>query len=296
MSAAPSRSTLWPGILLVLLAALCWAFIGPVGRYCLGHGASPLEVAFWRAVFGAAFFWLHGLRHGLVRVPARTGLAFALFGTVGIGGLFGAYLIAVQQAGAALASVLLYTAPAWVAVLSRLIYRERLRPIQITAVTLAVGGAGLACLSGGGLPQGASVYGMLMGLASGLAYSAHYIFGAYYLRSYSPVSLYCWALPAGALLLFPFADFTAQPASSWLALVVMGAICTYGAYRSYGEGLKRLPPTTASVLATLEPVLASLLAWWWWGEFFSPFGWIGAAMVVAAVLLIVVSSAEKTGE
>ncbi len=296
MSTATYRSSLWSGICFVLLAALCWAFIGPIGRYSLEQGATPLEAAFWRAVFGSVFFWLHGLRSGLVVVPFRAAAACMLFGIVGIGGLFGTYLVAVQQVGAALSSVLLYTAPAWVAVFSRLVYKEKLSPAKTAAVILAVGGAALACSSGGGLPQGASRYGLLMGLASGLAYSAHYIFGAHYLRRYSPVSLYCWALPAGALILLPFVEFSAKSPSSWMSLLLLGAVCTFGAYRAYGEGLKRLPPTTASVLAAMEPIIASLLAWWWWQELFSPLGWVGAALVVAAALLIVGTTrrAEET--
>ncbi len=293
MPAVRSSSASWPGIFFVLLAALCWAFIGPIGRYSLEAGAPPLEVAFWRAAFGTLFFWLHGAAKGLIRVPLRAGLAFSAFGMVCIGGLFAAYLTAVAEAGAALSSVLMYTAPAWVAVFSRLLYREVLTPAKIAAVALAVSGAALACLSGGGLPRGASTLGILMGLTAGLGYSGHYIFGTYYLRNYSPISLYCWALPAGALILLPFASFSSPSASSWLALAALGAICTYGAYWFYGEGLKRIPPTTVSVLTSLEPVLAALLAWQWWGELFSPLGWAGAGMVIAAMLLVVAAARNK---
>ena len=295
MALLPSRAAPWSGVFFVLLAALCWAFIGPIGKYVLEQGASPLEVAFWRATFGAMLFWMHGLRQGLIAVPPRVALAFMLFGIVGIGGLFGVYLTAVHQAGAALASVLLYTAPAWVALLSRLIYKETVTPAKTAAVLLAVGGAALACFSGGGLPQGASTFGMLMGLTAGLLYASHYIFGAFYLRTFSPVSLYCWALPAGALALLVFADFTEKSLSAWLALAAMGLICTYSAFWTYGEGLKRLPPTTAAVLSSLEPILTALLAWWWWDEMFSVTGWIGAFMVLAAVLLVI-AGGNKTAE
>ena len=281
------------GYCLAALAALFWAFLGPLGRICMADGLSPQETAFWRAVFGALFFWLYAVPKGLVRVPPRTALVFAAFGCIGVSGFFSAYFLAVDKAGAALASVLLYTAPAWVALLSRLFLREPFTGPKLLALILALAGAVLACLSGGGLPQGASPLGIAAGIASGFCYSLHYIFGAHYLKRYSPITLYCWCLPAGALLLLPFIRFSAKSPAAWATLVMLGFFCTYAAYWSYCEGLKRLPPTVVAVVATLEPILAALVAWWWWGELFSLQGWAGACLILFAVLLVVLFPATK---
>jgi drug/metabolite transporter (DMT)-like permease len=284
------------GYVFAALAALFWAFLGPLGRICMADGLSPQETAFWRAIFGAFFFWLHAVPKGLVRVPPRTALIFAAFGCVGVSGFFAAYFLAVEEAGAALAAVLLYTAPAWVAVLSRLFFREAFTGPKLLALSLALSGAALACLSGGGLPQGASFLGIAAGMAAGFCYSLHYIFAAHYLKQHSPLTLYCWCLPAGALLLLPFISFSAKSSTAWISLAMLGFFCTYAAYRSYCEGLKRLPPTVVAVVATLEPLLAALAAWWWWGELFSLQGWAGAGLILGGVLLIVLFPAPRREE
>ena len=56
--------------------------------------------------------------------------------------------------------------------------------------------------------------------------------------------------------------------------------------------------TKAVILATIEPMLATFAAWWLWGEFFSPVGWVGAALIMAAVFLIIFegSKAPKAGQ
>ena len=291
------------GYVFAAMAALFWAFLGPLGRICLADGVSPLETAFWRALFGAFFFWLHAAPKGLVRVAPRTGLAFAAFGFVGVSLFFGSYFMAVEKAGAALAAVLLYTAPAWVALLSRLFFREPFKGPKLLALILALTGAVLASLSGGGLPQGASFIGIAAGLTAGFCYSLHYIFATHYMKKYSLFTIYCWCLPAGALLLLPFIKFSPKTPTTWATLVLLGFLCTYAAYWAYCEGLKRLPPTVVAVVTTSEPIMAALLAWWWWGELFSLQGWTGAGLIIGAVLLVVVyparsketASLKKTG-
>src|SRR5688572_31372980 len=102
----------------MLTAAVLWALLGILGKLAVGRGLDPLEVAFWRALLGGALFAAHAaaLRAPL---PRRRDLAITVgFGVVSVGVLYGVYQLAVVAGGASLASVLLYTAPAFVALLS----------------------------------------------------------------------------------------------------------------------------------------------------------------------------------
>ncbi len=264
----------------VLLAAGLWALIGPLARYCLAEGVTPLEIAFWRA-------------HGLWRAPARDAAAFAAFGLVGVALFFGSYQLAVREGGAALASILLYTAPAWVALLSRLCFAEPLTRAKLAALGLAMAGAFLICRSGGGLQGGTSAAGIGFGLLAGFTYSLHYVFSRHFLRRHSPVTMYLFCLPVGALALLPFVDFAPKGPLAWSLLVLgMGLVTTYGAYLAYCEGMRRLSPTRVAVVANFEPVLAALLAYWLWDELFPPSGWVGAGLVIAAVFCVVLDGAR----
>jgi len=105
------------GYLLILAAVALWGTIGPVARGAFAEGVTPMEVAFWRAVLAWVFFGVHALAKREVGVTLRDWPALLIFAGVGVTLFFSSYQYAVQQGGAALAAVLLYTAPAWVAII-----------------------------------------------------------------------------------------------------------------------------------------------------------------------------------
>jgi drug/metabolite transporter, DME family len=289
------------GYFYVFMAAFLWALIGPVAKFGFTLGAQPLETGFWRAAFGALFFIVHCTLFRLYRVRPRDLPVIMVFGLAGVSVFFGAYQIAVRESGAALASMLLYTAPAWVALLSRLIFRESMTRFKLLALCTAMGGAALVSAgSAGDAPGGlfalehVSLLGVSCGLLSGLTYALHYIFGKRYLRDYPAATLYLYSLPVGALGLLPFTEFTfwpplAAPDSlmAWIVFIGLGLFTTYGAYMFYCAGLKRLDATRVAVTATMEPVMAALLAFVWWDEFFRPIGYVGGGLVLTGVLLMV---------
>ncbi|MDL2317056.1 EamA family transporter [Desulfovibrio sp. OttesenSCG-928-A18] len=295
------------GYLYIFMAACFWGLTGPTARFVLADGMTPLEAAFWRAGLGSMFFLTHAAATRGLRLHSKAdGLAFALFGAVSLGGFFASYQYAIKMGGAALAAVLLYTAPAWVAVCSRLFFRERITLLKSLAIAVSL--AGVMCISlssigpaaepgleAGALAPGGgvSMAGIMFGLLAGFLYSTHYIFSSSYLRRYSTYTLYGYCTLFGALALLPFVDFAAKSPRDWGVLLILGLVCTYGAYLAYCEGLRRLAPTRAAVLATLEPVVATFFAWWLWGENFAFTGWVGAALVMAAVLILVLDPEKK---
>lgn len=279
------------GYLLVLCAALLWALIGPVSKGIFAQGVSPLEAAFWRSLIGWGLFAADALVRGSVRARTRDLPALALFGLVGVSLFYGSYLLSIDLVGAALAAVLLYTAPAWVAVLSRLVLAEPLDAGKLGAVAATV--AGVACVSftGGGSVR-LSVPGILLGLTAGFTYALYYIFGKKYLHRYPTSTIFLYALPVGALGLLPFVTFAPKNAAAWGLLLLLSATTTYGAYSIYYAGLKRLEATRAAVVATLEPALSAVLAWWWWDEHFGLAGYLGSALILSAVLFMVLQGAK----
>lgn len=292
---------MWRGYLGILAAAVLWALIGPVAKFAFQAGLSPLEVAFWRAGGGGAFFILHCLAKGTLRVAPRDLPGVALFGLPGVALFFGAYQVAVFHGGAALASILLYTAPAWVALLSPVFLGERLGGRTLVAVAMAMAGAWLVCAgagagaigTGGG---GVSLLAVGAGLCSGLTYSLHYLYGKRYLPRYAAATLYAWCLPVGALALAPFTDFHwslyGDP-RAYGAILFSGLGSAYLAYYFYCMALRELAATETAVLANLEPVVAAFFAWLWWDEVFTATGYLGGALVVAAVVLLSLKGRRK---
>jgi len=279
------------GYLFILLAAASWALIGPVAKFAFRAGLGPLEVAFFRALLGGAFFFLHALLLRRLRLDRGAVVPVLLFGAVGVAGFYASYQLAVAYGGAALASVLLYTAPAWVAVMGALWLGERLDAAKLAAVGLTLLGVVFLALGSGG-ELALSLWGLVFGLLSGFGYALYYLFGKLYFTRTPAEAVYAVALPVGALFLLP-AVRTWPQGEVWGVLFVIGFVSTYLAYAFYAAGLVRLEATRASVVATLEPVLASLFAYLWWGERFLPLGYLGAGLILAAVVLVVLGSRPR---
>lgn len=282
------------GCILILTAAVMWSLIGPVSKFPLEQGIPPLENAFWRALIAWILFAVHAYRMRALKIAAKD-IPFVLcFGIVGVTVFYGSYQLAVHGVGAALASVLLYTAPAWVAFMSWLFLGEKMSPVKLCALSMTI--LGVVCVSlgpqifGTGKELTFTWFGLLCGLTSGFTYALYYIFGKTFFSRYSTPTIFLYALPVGAAGLLPFFEFHHKTPTSWISIITLAVVCTYGAYTVYYAGLKWLEATTASVIATLEPVAAALLAWWWWNESFDWTGYLGSLLIISAVLLIVMES------
>jgi drug/metabolite transporter, DME family len=283
------------GSLLVAAAAVLWGLLGPATRIALAEGLSATEVAFWRALLAAGLFGVHAAATRGLRLARRDVPGVVAFGVFGVAGLLVSFSRAVEAGGAALASVLLYTAPAWVAILSRAVFGERLTARTLLAIAVAsVGVAGIAASGGGEVRIGAAA--VAWGLASGLAYALYYLFGKRYFPLYPTATLFVWALPVGALVTLPMVDWGARTGTAWAALLFIAAVPTYLAYVLYSAGLRRVEATRASVVATIEPVVAAVGAYLLFGERFSAAGYAFAAVVLAGVLMMVSGGRDPAAE
>ena len=280
------------GYAYIVGAALLWATIGPVARFALRAGIEPLEISFWRAAFAGLLFALHAGARGRLRIARRDLPAVAGFALFGVTIFYWSYFRAVEQGGAALAAILLYTAPAWVAVAAALWLGERLTARKAVAVALTLAGIALVAFGSGSGLAGAGggatsrAWALGWGLVAGLAYAGYYLFGKRYFARYDASTLFACALPLGALLLLPAVRFAPKSAAEWLVLVFLAVVPTYGAYLLYSVGLARVEATRAATVATLEPVAAAALAYGAWGEALRASGYAGAVLVLAGVLVV----------
>jgi DME family drug/metabolite transporter len=280
---------MFTGYALVALAALMWGLIGPLSKIAFQAGMPTVEVAFWRASLAWLFYGAHAIALGRVTISPRD-LGWVLgFGVACIFGLFGSYVLAVREGGAALASVLLYTAPAWVALLAWKILKERLTPLKLVAVATTLTGVAGVCLGNGpGVPGGQMTsQAIAFGLLAGLSYALYYIFGKTLLSRYATPTIFLYALPVGAACMLPFFSFGPRPATAWVACATLALCSTYGAYSLYYAGLRRIEAGRAAIIATLEPVVAALLAFSLFGERFTPLGYAGSALILLAVIITI---------
>jgi len=279
---------------LVIGAASTWATLGLFYKVLSGtYGLALLTVVTFRA--GLAFLLLLvalGLgRRDWLRIDWRDLPFFALFGLVGVAFFYIVYAYAINLAGMAVAAVLMYTAPAWVVVLSWRLFAEQVDGRKIVALLLTLTGCLLIVGAYDLAHVRLNLAGIVLSLASGLTYGLYIIFNKYALRKYSPWTVLVYAIGIGSgLLLFTqspatLASALASPAEiGWL--LAMAIVPTLGGNLLFVSGLRHLPAGVASIVATLEPVMAALLAFLVLGERLQPLQLVGGVMVVGAVMLL----------
>jgi DME family drug/metabolite transporter len=285
------------GYLCIALAAALWGSLGVVSRGVLAAGVDPLELSVWRATIAGALFAVHAIARGKVRVDRRDYPVLGLFAAIGVSMFYLSYLFAVRTGGAALAAILLYTAPAWVAIASALWLHEPMTRRKLVALATTLLGVAFVAFGAGGGATGLRIGPTALGwgLLSGLAYASYYLFGKRYFVRYEAATLFMYVLPLGALFLLPLVHFTPKSGATWGWIAFLGIVPTYVALQLYEAGLRRVEATRAVTVATLEPVIAAGLAYAVWGEALRPLGYAGAALVLAGVMLMSATAADAPG-
>lgn len=281
---------MFTGYAFIIAAASCWGFIGIFSSIAFSEGVPPMEVAFWRALFAWGLFGTQAFLRKETHLEIRDIPLLTLFGLLGISLFYISYLYAIRSGGAALASVLLYTAPAWVVACSLLVYKEQITAHKVLAIILVIGGVFLISSTGGNVNATGSLstLAIISGLTAGFCYSLYYTLGKHFSSRYSSANLFLYMLPIGVIGIFPFVDFVSKTPLAWLSLILVAIISTFVANQCYYLGLKKLEAGKASIVATIEPVVAATAAYFFIGEQFTLLGYIGATLIILAVLLTIV--------
>jgi drug/metabolite transporter (DMT)-like permease len=288
---------------MVLGAAVLWGSLGIFAKRLYDLGLTPRELASVRAsvAFLGLALWALARPSGF-RVRPRDLPFFALYGLVSIAGFQYLYFATLERTTVSIAVALLYTAPGFVVILSRLFGGEPIGGAKLTALGLVLSGVFLVTGALGMLVTGDAVVSpaaLILGLASGLTYGLYTLFGKRALARYAPVATVFYAFLFGALVMAalepPWRPFTARPEATPL-LLALGLFPTLAAYLLYIGGLRHLASGTASMLACLEPVVAALLGLAILGEGIGGDQIAGIALIVGAALLLARTAAEPRAD
>lgn len=285
------------GVILLLLSAACFGAMGVTGTLAYEQGATVGTLLTTRFVVAAAVWWAVVLASRTSRAELRSisrgdaVLAFAL-GAVGYAGQAGGYFAALERLEPSLLALIVFTYPAMVAVAAVVIGRERLEARRVIALGLAF--AGLVLVVSGAQTGALEPVGVGLGLATAAIYSVYILSSERVSTRLSPgvlATLVCTGaavslLPATALLgqLRP-GDVTAE---GWGWLVTIALASTVLAVSLFFAGLRRVGPTTASILSTSEPFVTVGLAALVLGDALTGAQLAGGLLMLAGVLAVTV--------
>lgn len=280
--------------LLVLTAGCLWGFMGLLVRSTDSLGLGSMETCFLRALVTAAVMLILLLLFDrpALKVRLRDLWCFAGSGIVSMSFFNYCYFKTIMLTSLSVAAVLLYTAPVFVVLLSAPLFGEKLSRRKLLAALAAF----LGCAFVSGIVGGAgrlSVSGILFGLGSGIGYALYSIFGRYALeRGYGSVTIsfytFVFALVPSSLLADTGSALAALTGDlgqfAFLSLLIL--MVTLAPYLLYTKGLRGLENGTASILASVEPVVATLLGLLLYSEKLGFWNILGIALVLLSILLI----------
>ena len=284
----------WAGTIAVLLAACLFATSGTIIKHLIqGYGLPPLTVAAMRMTLAAlSLFGLLGvLDRKLLRIQARDIPFFLLFGFICVTLFQACWVYAVSLIDVSVATVLNYTAPVWAALFAWPLLGERIDRRRGMALLLTAAGVALIARIFDAQFLSVNVTGLLWGLGSGVTYGLYGIFSRRALGRYSPWTIITYAFAAGALFLLVTQSvgsirsaFSQPGATVWL--VILALLPSVVGYALYTFGLRFLEATVATILATVEPVMAALWAAAFLGESLTWPQIIGVGLVTAGVIAL----------
>jgi drug/metabolite transporter, DME family len=289
------------GFLAVGTAASIWGTLGLFAKILYAEGVSFEALVAVRASIGWAAILLFVLLTrgaGSLRVARRDLLFLIPLGIVGIGAFYLLYFFTVRESTVGTAAILLYSSPAFVALLALIFLKETLGLLRLLALALTFGGIFLVV---GGYDPGAlevSILVLMTGLLSGLTYGLYSIFGKPIAGHLEPAVILSYALGFGSLLLVlaalpTFYTLVGLSSGSYVLLFMLAVVHTALAFGLYTVGLKRLDAGQAAIVATVEPVVAGAIGVVVLGEKLTALKVVGALLVLAGAALAQVSL-EKT--
>ncbi|MGQ9625734.1 MAG: DMT family transporter [Anaerolineae bacterium] len=293
-SESAGGSGFFKGYLLILLAATFWATSGTLMKYLVQrYDLPPLLLAFCRdfITFFCVLVVLIFRKPSLVRIEPRDFPFFALMGATSIGLHHAVLVHAFVLLDVAVATVLNYTAPAFVVLFSWLLLREPLTKVKIAALGLTFAGCVLVAEAYNPTHLKLDLVGLLLGLGAGATYGAYSLFSKYAVQRYSFWTVLLYAFGFGALTILLYRPDVALALAGargevWLGVAALGLVSTLGGYAFYTAGLKFLPVGPASIVVTIELLIAACLAFVVLGEMIDFLQIIGGALIVSGVVLV----------
>ncbi|NLO21915.1 MAG: DMT family transporter [Syntrophomonadaceae bacterium] len=281
------------GAIYIFISAFAYATQTILGKYAFAAGLNPESLLILRFAFTSALLTPYLL---LMRIPVidKSPLVLIqalLFAVEGI-----MFFYALSQLSASITIVIFFCHPVLVAIMGSIIFKEKLHLYFIWGLLLAVSGVTLVSGVAAGLGQ-LSPLGLLLIIGSALSYTIYSLISQNIVVKVSPLSI-TNTLTLGSLLvlllLFHDLSFLSALTIKSVALVLlMTVLNTLIAVVFFLKGVQKLGAARATLLGTLEPVLAVLLAFTLLNESLSPIQFLGAGLVFLSIFLAVYPSSPK---
>lgn len=285
--------------LCVILGAAGWGCIGFFVNSLSAFGLTPLQIACARVVAAAVIFavYLVAVNRRAFVIAPKDAIYFIGTGVISLSLFTLCNFNAIALSSMSVASVLLYTSPAFVLIMAAFFFKERITARKTAAVVCTF--LGCVLVSGATESSEAAVppLAVALGVGAGFAYALYSIFGRFALAKYKPDTVIAYTFFFSAAALLPMAGMNKAAAAFdngyvWFLCIAFALVSTVFPYLLYTKGLQTMEAGKAAVLATMEPIVACIIGISIFHDPITPLKALGIMLIILSVLTLSVRSGK----
>ena len=291
------------GYAMTAVAAVLFGVNGAVSKVALSSGLTSLRLTEARcagACVGLAL--LAALREpASLRLRPREGRRLLLFGVVGVAWVQLFYFLAIHRLAIGIALLIQYLGPLLVAIWARTVGREHVRRRIWAALGLSLTGLVLMVQLWRG--DGVDGPGVAFALVSAVVYAAYLLLAEHGVTDRDSVSLLAWGFLFATVFWTVVQPWWSFPGATvartvtlqgrlavwhlpvWALVLWVVVLGTIAPFTLIVGALRHLSATRVGIVAMLEPVVATIVAWVWLRESLSSVQLAGAGVVLCGILL-----------
>lgn len=277
----------------IFMSGVLWGSLGIYVRQFNEKGIESIEIVAIRAISTSIIMLLFLLFYDnkLLKIKIKDIWCFIGTGILSIIFFNFCYFKAMTMTSLSIAAVLLYTAPAIVMILSRILFNEKFSAVKI--ISLAATFLGCVLVTGiTGDTGSISAAGILTGLGSGLGYALYSIFSRYAIQkgyhSFT-ISFYTFLIATVGIIFIADMPKVWSVCGTDMSMIgfsfIFGLMSTVLPYVLYTIGLGYVENGKASIIASVEPVVATMLGIVLFQEKMTLNGILGMTLVLGSIVL-----------
>ena len=298
------NSYILKGMLYIVVGAVLWGFSGMCSQFVQQERNMPAEwvVAMRLTLTGAitvlAAFWQGRVSIFKVFTHRKDTIRLIIFGILGMWLCQYTYFKAIAYAGAGIATVLQYVGPALIILYVSLRRMALPRFAEAVSVILATIGTAIIALQGEWNLAALDDTLLFWGLTSAVAVGIYTVQPVPLLKKYGTAPIVGFGMLIGGV----FAWIVTQPSAEGIvwdlwahggfwSIIIFGTVVSFNAYL---EGVRRVGAITGSILSSIEPISAAVLAWLVLGNEFSRWDMMGMTLIIITIFLLACDKRRAT--
>jgi drug/metabolite transporter (DMT)-like permease len=291
------------GLSMALSSAIFWGISGTCAQFLFEQkNVDPAWLVSWRlllAGFILVILSIFNPKSNTFEIwkSPKDVIQLLLFSILGMVAVQFTYFYSIHLSNAATATVLQYIGPLFVVTFYAIRDRRWPKLIEYASLILALAGTFLLVTHGSFSQLVISDKALFWGILSAIALAFYTIQPGKLLRKYSPSVVTGWGMLIGGVIFSffttPFSVSGTWDIETWAAfgyIIIFGSLL---AFYFFLTSVTIIGPQTASLLCSVEPLSAALVAVIWLDVSFGKMDWIGTLFILITIALLTLATKPK---